>query len=54
MIEENGHIWNSANPFSRCKKCCMKYNYYLAIKKASKEQPNREDLKEWLKCKRVK
>lgn len=55
MIEENGHIWESTHPFSRCRKCCMKYNYYLAIKRASEEQPeeqpDREDLKEWMKCK---
>lgn len=51
MIEENGHVWESTNPFSRCRNCCMKYNYYLAIKKASKEQSDREDLKEWMKCK---
>jgi len=29
----------------------MKYGYYLDIKRASKEQPKREDLKGWLKCK---
>ena len=54
MIEENGHVW--AERFvlltDRCRNCQMRYNYYLDIKRASKEQPKREDLKEWLKCKR--
>lgn len=51
MIEENGHIWESANHLARCIKCQMKLGYYLEIKHASKQQPDREDLKEWMKCK---
>jgi hypothetical protein len=55
MVEENGHKWfflhNEID--DRCVHCQIKYSYYLAIKKASEEQPKRQDLKEWLKCKRV-
>jgi len=50
MSRENGHIWASHGANERCRNCQMKYGYYLDIKRASKEQPKREDLKEWLKC----
>jgi len=54
-IEENGHRWvftsRGFDPNTRCVYCQMRYNYYLDIKKASEQQPEREDLKEWLKCK---
>jgi len=56
MIQENGHEWEAIS-FSlgnqklvRCKWCQMKYGYYLDIKNASREQPEREDLKDWMKC----
>jgi len=54
VIEENGHRWLNASPYSRCVYCQMKYGYYLEIKKASEQQPERDDLKEWLKCPRKK
>lgn len=50
MIVENGHRWESGNSNHRCYNCAMKRGYYLDIKRASEEQPKREDLKEWLKC----
>lgn len=49
MIEENGHRWGGYSPL-RCHYCGMKYPYYLDIKRASKEQPERQDLKDWMKC----
>jgi len=49
-IEENGHIWDGAGNH-RCRNCQMRYGYYLDFKRASREQPKREDLKEWMKCK---
>jgi len=52
MIEENGHRWMIGSSNDRCVHCQMKLNYYLDIKRASKEQPKREDLKEWMKCKK--
>jgi len=51
MIEENGHKWNFKFG-ERCINCQMKYSYYLDIKRASKEQPDRKDLKEWMECKK--
>ena len=54
MIEENGHIWEESNSNSRCQKCQMKFGYYLDIKHASEQQPEREDLKEWMKCEKAK
>jgi len=56
MIKENGHEWDAESfslanqKYVRCNFCQMKYGYYLDIKKASKEQPERQDLKDWLKC----
>lgn len=52
MIEENGHRWLTGRSNERCLFCQMKLGYYLDIKRASEEQPKRQDLKEWLKCKR--
>ena len=56
MIKENGHEWDAIS-FSmgnqklvRCNWCQMKYGYYLDIKRASREQPERQDLKDWMKC----
>ena len=49
MIEENGHEWDGGGN-NRCHFCQMKHNYYLDIKRASKEQPERQDLKDWVKC----
>ena len=55
VIEENGHKWiireGATLGYCRCVNCQMKYEYYLQIKRASEEQPDREDLKEWMKCK---
>jgi len=52
MIEENGHKWHPKNGrLARCVNCQMRYGYYLDIKRASEEQPKREDLKEWMRCK---
>ena len=53
MIEENGHIWDSGDSDARCRNCSMKYDYYLDIKHASEQQPKRQELKKWLKCKKV-
>ena len=50
MIKENGHEWDGFGN-NRCHYCSMKFNYYCDIKRASKEQPERQDLKEWMKCK---
>ena len=50
MIEENGHKWLSGNHNARCVKCQMKLGFYLKLKQASREQPKREDLKKWMKC----
>jgi len=54
-LEENGHLWvftsrGGCDENTRCVYCSMRLNYYLAIKKASKEQPRRKDLREWMKC----
>lgn len=51
MKEENGHIWDTEDYESRCKKCQMKYGYYVAMERASEKQPERQDLKDLLKCK---
>jgi len=50
VIEENGHKWLDGSVLTRCLNCCMKYGYYLDIKTASQGQPERQDLKDWLKC----
>jgi len=54
-MTENGHLWvlreGATVGLCRCEHCQMKYDYYLSIKQASKAQPDREDLKEWMKCK---
>lgn len=50
-FEENGHRWRTASSNDRCVFCQIKFGYYMHIKRASKEQPKRQDLKEWLKCK---
>ena len=50
MIEENGHRWFEGSTDDRCMRCQMKYGYYLDIKKALKEQPERNDLRELIKC----
>ena len=50
MLEENGHKWHSGFSLDRCRFCQMKYGYYLDIKRSSEEQPEREDLKEWMQC----
>lgn len=54
-IKENGHVWvvreGAILRYCRCNNCQMKYGYYLDIEGASEEQPDREDLKEWMKCK---
>ena len=52
MIEENGHRWNEGSTDDRCVRCMIKYGYYLDIKKVLKEQHNRDDLRELIKCKR--
>ena len=52
MIEENGHRWNVRSPEERCVRCQMKYGYYLDIKRALREQPDRDDLKKLIKCER--
>lgn len=51
MIEENGHKWSIGSSNDRCVHCQMKYGYYRDIKRASHEQPERDDLKEWMQCK---
>lgn len=57
-IEKDGHLWvftsRGFDLYERCVFCGMRYDYYLQLKRASEEQPEREDLKEWLKCKGVK
>ena len=50
MIEENGHKWREGSVNDRCLRCQMKYGYYLDIKQALKEQPNRDYLKKLVKC----
>ena len=50
MIEENGHRWFEGSTDDRCVRCMIKYGYYLDIKKALKEQPERDDLRELVKC----
>ena len=52
MIEENGHRWFEGSTNDRCVRCQMKYGYYLDFKKALKEQPERDDIRELIKCKR--
>ena len=51
MIEENGHRWFEGSTNDRCVRCQMKYGYYLDFKKALKEQPERDDIRELIKCK---
>lgn len=51
-LEENGHRWwNCKEPNDRCIRCSIKYGYYLDIKRALEKQPERDDLKELIKCK---
>ncbi len=50
MIEASGHVWNSGFSSERCRNCQMKYGYYLEIEQHSIEQPNRQYLKDVLKC----
>ena len=51
MIEENGHKWRDGGVYDRCLRCQIKYGYYLDIKRALEEQPERTYLKELIKCK---
>lgn len=48
-ISENGHVGEGMGNH-RCWNCAMKYNYYEDIKRALKEQPDREYLKKLIKC----
>lgn len=50
QLEINGHRWNERGANGRCVRCQMKYGYYLDIKRALEEQPERDDLRELIKC----
>lgn len=46
-MNEYGHRWLSNG---RCWYCGMKTSTYSEIKQASREQPERQDLKDMMKC----
>ena len=50
MLEEKGHQWRTGLGSARCIHCQMRYSYYLEIKRASRQQPERDDLTAWMKC----
>lgn len=50
-VTEHGHKWGSWSAGEKCEFCNMTLNTYLAITRAVKAFPERQDLKDLLECK---
>ena len=46
-IRIDGHDFTDGG---RCWNCSMRFEYYLALKSESEKQPERQDIKDWMKC----
>ena len=44
MIEESGHVWDGDGE-NRCRRCQMRYSYYIAFKKSGKALPCDQELR---------